>query len=68
MIITASEKQVVVRTRDFGAVPVNELVARLKSERFTGNMTVNFAQGGVCSIRAEDRAAITHLTEGNNSL
>lgn len=65
--IVAAEKRVLVRTREFYDITPEEILEILRCERFTGNMTVNFSQGGVCSVRAEDRASISHLTGSNNS-
>lgn len=55
--VATQRTEIYVRT--FRDTTPEDVLALLKTERFTGNMTINFSQGGVCNIHVEAR---THLT------
>ncbi len=61
-----AEKRFVLRTRTCSGHSPEDIIDMLRGERFTGNMVVNFSQGGVCSVIIEERTQLPHLTAANN--
>lgn len=66
-MIGVDEKRSNLRTRTYKGYTPEEVLALLRVERFSGNMSVNFAQGGIASVVAEDRQGGHHLTENKTN-
>ena len=64
--IRVSEKRAAIRTRTYAGMLPEEVVEMLRIERFTGRMTVDFSEGGICNLLAEDRTAIPFMAANNN--
>ena len=62
--LKTTEKRSEIRVRIFRDATPEDVIRQLEIERFTGNMTVNMSQGGVCGVQVEERI---HLTGRNNS-
>jgi hypothetical protein len=71
----ASEKSVETRVRvfapnnarSFTGVHAGDLVDELRAQNFTGKLTMDMSQGGVCVVQTEERLNKCHLTDANNS-
>lgn len=54
--VVVREKRTIMRARVFPAgANIEEVMAFLYRESFTGRLTVDMSQGGVCAVQAEDR-------------
>lgn len=62
-----AEKCMTVRTRSFSGSEFIDVLATLRRERFTGKVTLNFSQGTIGQLQAEDSSNTSHLTAANNS-
>lgn len=61
-----TERRSMIRTRSFQKTNIEALFDQLRSERFTGRVTIDVSQGSVCTMSAEDKTALPHLTGNNN--
>lgn len=62
------EYRAVIRTRTYSnhRYTVDEVIAELREQRFTGRVTIDISQGGVCAIEAQERSPLPYLACNNN--
>jgi hypothetical protein len=59
------ERRHMVRSRTFSADTESVMLA-LRTERFTGRVTIDMTQGGIQQVLVEDRTALPFLAANNN--
>jgi len=55
----ANEKQLLVRERLFIPAELEKVLLLIHEERFTGTVTLDCSQGGLCAIRMSEQQKLT---------
>ena len=61
VLTPSNEKQLLVRERIFPPSDFEKVLLLVQEERFTGTITLDCTQGGLCNIRMSEQQKITQI-------